>query len=556
MKILYLALFPILLSAQQLQPVTSVQADCQKFMSPIVTAGTFFSATVDNRQAACDGWTVTYSSFGFATVSVLLQDAPLTTAAAAGTFVTYGGTIVTGFSNPATSTTSGEIRTAGATTTGVYFPYVRVRITTTGAGILFAEFHGFKTNSNSGNGGGGAGSGCPGTVGTPCVVTGVDPTGSAPSAPNNPVMVAGLQANGTLRTVLVNSAGAVAVLPGVTPGGTNVGIATDNGSNVSLAVTTPFLSDGNSNQGPMLSNAAGSTIAVLEYPYLFNGATWDRARGDATGGAIEQGAGVAGTPAGGVLSVQGVAGGTALPVSVASLPALPANQSINLAQVAGTNTVTGGVAGSLGIGGLAAAGAAIAGNSVRVGGVDGGGLKRDILTDTSGRVQVVGAAADGATAAGNPVLMAAVNGGGNANTLRTGNAQADGVNGANNLAIVPYTWNGATWDRQFICPNQALVTLADTTLTALVTVSGSTVVRVCSVHVTTSGAAETVSLIQGTGVACAGSPVTIDAYLGVTAFVTDYSPSAALRTAASNGLCVQQSGAAQAAKVWVSYAQF
>jgi hypothetical protein len=536
MKILYLALFPILLSAQQLQPVTSVQADCQKFMSPIVTAGTFFSATVDNRQAACDGWTVTYSSFGFATVSVLLQDAPLTTAAAAGTFVTYGGTIVTGFSNPATSTTSGEIRTAGATTTGVYFPYVRVRITTTGSGILFAEFHGFKTNSNSGNGGGGAGSGCPGTVGTPCVVTG-PAIGTTPTTP--PVLMGGQDENGRGVTIIQTDSG----------GGIMLG---DSGA----AIQADGTAAGNFS---MVGVGDGITFpaTMQTVPFLFNGATWDRARGNATGGAFVQGPGAAGTPAGGVLSVQGIAGGTALPVSVASLPALPANQSVNIAQVAGTNTVTGGVAGSLGIGGLAAAGAAIAGNSVRVGGVDGGGLKRDILTDTSGRLQVVGAAADGATAAGNPVLMAAVNGGGNANTLRTGNAQADGVNGANNLAIVPYTWNGATWDRQFICPNQALVTLADTTLTALVTVGLiGAVVRVCSVHVTTSGAAETVSLIQGTGVACAGSPVTIDAYLGVTAFVTDYSPSAALRTAASNGLCVQQSGAAQAAKVWVSYAQF
>lgn len=45
---------------------------------------------------------------------------------------------------------------------------------------------------------------------------------------------------------------------------------------------------------------------------------------DASGRPIMVGAGVAGTPAGGVASVQGVAGGTALPVSAASLP-LPSN---------------------------------------------------------------------------------------------------------------------------------------------------------------------------------------------------------------------------------------
>lgn len=57
-----------------------------------------------------------------------------------------------------------------------------------------------------------------------------------------------------------------------------------------------------------------------------------------------QGAGVAGTPAGGVVSVQGVASGTALPISAASLP-LPSGastlaeqqtQTTHLATIAGT----------------------------------------------------------------------------------------------------------------------------------------------------------------------------------------------------------------------------
>jgi hypothetical protein len=64
---------------------------------------------------------------------------------------------------------------------------------------------------------------------------------------------------------------------------------------------------------------------------------------------------------------------------------------INVAQYGGTAVVNGGVTGSVGVGGLTAAGAAVAGNSVRIGGTDGGGLKRDILTDTAGHLNVVGA---------------------------------------------------------------------------------------------------------------------------------------------------------------------
>jgi hypothetical protein len=64
------------------------------------------------------------------------------------------------------------------------------------------------------------------------------------------------------------------------------------------------------------------------------------ADGDATpvlvdaNGIEVQGAGVAGTPAGGVASVQGVAGGTAVPVSAASLP-LPSGAATSALQAGG-----------------------------------------------------------------------------------------------------------------------------------------------------------------------------------------------------------------------------
>lgn len=85
------------------------------------------------------------------------------------------------------------------------------------------------------------------------------------------------------------------------------------------------------------------------------------------------------------------------------------NQPVNLAQVGGTATITGGTAGSQGVGGLAASGTAVAGNPVLMAGSDGTDA-RSILTDTSGRQEVVGAAAAGSAVAGNPVLMAGSDG--------------------------------------------------------------------------------------------------------------------------------------------------
>jgi hypothetical protein len=248
MKLLLFVLFPIFLNAQQLQPVTSVQADCGKFSTPIRTAGTFTTAIVDNRLAACDGWTVTYSSNGFATVSVLLQDAPLGAGGVAGTFVSFAGTIVAPTVNPATATTQGEIRATG------YYPYVRVQITTTGTGYLQAEFHGFKTNVNSGGTGGGSG-GCVGTSVTPCVVDGPTPSGSAATKP--PVLIAGTTPPGfgsITETIQTDFNG------GVVPANNSVGTS-DGVTDASLNI---------------MANGSGTYLYNFALPIVFNGSTWDR----------------------------------------------------------------------------------------------------------------------------------------------------------------------------------------------------------------------------------------------------------------------------------------
>lgn len=80
------------------------------------------------------------------------------------------------------------------------------------------------------------------------------------------------------------------------------------------------------------------------------------------------GTGTAGAPAGNILTVQGVASMTKLLVTPDSV-ALPANQSVNVAQVGGTNTVTGGVAGIMAVGGNVANAVAATANPVPVGGI-------------------------------------------------------------------------------------------------------------------------------------------------------------------------------------------
>lgn len=119
-------------------------------------------------------------------------------------------------------------------------------------------------------------------------------------------------------------------------------------------------------------------------------------RSDTSSRQVFVGAGTAGSPVGGLLTVQGQdadgAAPTANPFLVAGSDG--ANVQTILTDTAGRPNVVG----------AAANGAAVAGNPVRVGFSD-GTTTRDALSDASGRAIVVGAAADGAAVTGNPVLM-------------------------------------------------------------------------------------------------------------------------------------------------------
>lgn len=118
---------------------------------------------------------------------------------------------------------------------------------------------------------------------------------------------------------------------------------------------------------------------------------------DSSGRSLVVGAGVAGTPAGGVLTIQGVSGGQDVPVSVSNFPADQSVVQDDASELLAS------------VGGLGASGAALVGNPVRIGASDGTNT-RDLLADSSGRLLVVGAAADGAALAGAPVRIGASDG--------------------------------------------------------------------------------------------------------------------------------------------------
>ena len=213
-----------------------------------------------------------------------------------------------------------------------------------------------------------------------------------------------------------------------------------------------------------------------------------------------------------------------------------------------------------------------------------------VQCDASGRLQTTAATTGntgaGATDSGNPVKIgcifqtvpATVTDGqrsnvqcgqrGNINTTiwnsagnaaaQTSGALADGT--ANALGSLNVTgqnmlFNGTTWDRQFYCNQQAQVTVTAGATTQIVALSGSTVIRVCSIHIGIS-ATGTYSFVQGTGSNCAtGTATIIPATSLITGNVVTANDQGGLfQSGSGNALCIAAvTGNVQA---FVRYAQY
>lgn len=121
----------------------------------------------------------------------------------------------------------------------------------------------------------------------------------------------------------------------------------------------------------------------------------------------------------------------------------------------------------------------------------------------------------------------------------------------------PYGFNGSTWDRSFICPNSKDTTLSGTGLNQLVALSGSTVIRICKVLVTSASggnpAVNTFTMSYGTGSNCAAGTTELFQAAGVTGLDSDFA--GALRGASANAVCLSES-VANSDHVTITYAQF
>lgn len=96
----------------------------------------------DNRLRGCTSWTMNVTSTGFSVTSVLFSSAP-DSSGAAGTWVSFAGTVVSG-SNPSTTTTSSTTTFTG------FYPWISVNPTTlTGTGTVTISIAGSRASAGS-----------------------------------------------------------------------------------------------------------------------------------------------------------------------------------------------------------------------------------------------------------------------------------------------------------------------------------------------------------------------------------------------------------------------
>lgn len=258
--------------------------------------------------------------------------------------------------------------------------------------------------------------------------------------------------------------------------GANVANAAACTSSASFATITTANADLVESVNPAVSGAQGNVAVKTYYPCI-------RARVTAI------------TGSGGTVSwiLNGYKGTFVFPQTVTVIPS--GTQNVNLIQVDGTAANNGGLAGGLGVGGLAAAGATTGlGNPNQEGGIGPDGALRPLASDTLGS------------------------------------------------------------QYQFLaCNLSAEVALSGTAYTTIITGSGSDVIRICKAFVTSSsGGNPTVSTFNFAFGTCASSPTEIFQAAGVTGLDMDFGGS--IRGTAGQSFCVKES-ASQSDKVTVTYAK-
>lgn len=223
-------------------------------------------------------------------------------------------------------------------------------------------------------------------------------------------------------------------------------------------------------------------------------------------------------------------GQVTLAAGAATIGALTANQSVNLAQVGGTNTVTGGVNGSQGVGGLAASGASNAGNPVKVGGP----FNTTQPTVTNGQAVDAQMTARGAQIVATGVDPFTVTGG-----------YADGTSISGALYSPISGANASGLSKIITCDSHVFKHITTATDTLVVELSSGKKTYICDWETDLAAGTATVYLETATSTTCGGTLAQITGVKNLVANVGEKGSSPfyrGLSTPASDGLCAHSTG--------------
>jgi len=204
------------------------------------------------------------------------------------------------------------------------------------------------------------------------------------------------------------------------------------------------------------------------------------------------------------------------------------------------------------VGGPVADDAAASGNPVPVGGIYNSSLPAYTSGDRTQfqfgangelRSQLVGSLSSGVDGIANSATVWAT---------RSGSQTTVGP-----IVMSPMLFNGSTWDREFTCPNSAIVNVAAAATTQIVALASSQIIRVCSFVISGDTLATTATFVYGTGANCGTGTTSLTGAMRL-ADEGNISATGAngslFRTIASNALCL--TAATGAVTGFVTYAQY
>lgn len=191
--------------------------------------------------------------------------------------------------------------------------------------------------------------------------------------------------------------------------------------------------------------------------------------------------------------------------------------------------------------GVDANGAAVTGKPVQVGGVDGGGLVRRLLTSTGGHL--TNRPASTSTAMADDL----------SNTQPIPSGEDSGATSPVQR-VFPFVYDGSTWDRQAKCVTSAAITLTGSGNTQIIAAPGAGQLRICHISLGFASAVG-VKLTNGTGANCGtGTADVTGVYQNITGLALDF-VAGPLLVPTTNALCVNLSAAVNGGGV-VSYVAY